>query len=357
MLPGWKSTDHCCGSWTSDGEYYVFQAGHDIRTQIWARREQEDYSETNEGGPIPITTGALDFRRPTIAADGKRIFAVGWQLRGEVVRFNKESDSFETLPGFESLSAEWLAFSRGGQQVAYVSYPQGDLWESRVDGTGRQQLTFPPMQAVAPAWSPSGEQLAFEGRLPGDSWRIYFVLKNGGKPEPITASDREQLSPTWSQDGRLLAFTEEGKDRIQILDLASREVSELEGSEGLRRPLWSPNGQYLLAHLDNDLMLYDLAAGRQEVLLKNVISEGYSWTPGSQYITYYEPFWRATERWTYRVNINEKTPEKIAVVGGAKARPTWGVFGAWVGSAPDGAPLMLRDQSIHHIYALDWQPD
>jgi len=38
VLPEWEFTNHCCGSWTTDGKYFVFQATRDQRTQIWADR-------------------------------------------------------------------------------------------------------------------------------------------------------------------------------------------------------------------------------------------------------------------------------------------------------------------------------
>ena len=101
-----RRIDHCCSSWTSDGKYYVFQATHDNRTQLWAFREADNETGIEQSKPVQITTGALDFRRPTVVDDGRRIFAIGWQLRGEVVHFASTDKKFVTLPGFESTSAE-----------------------------------------------------------------------------------------------------------------------------------------------------------------------------------------------------------------------------------------------------------
>jgi len=39
---------------------------------------------------------------------------------------------------------------KDGQWVAYASYPEGSLWRSKVDGTERLQLTFPPMAILWP---------------------------------------------------------------------------------------------------------------------------------------------------------------------------------------------------------------
>jgi Tol biopolymer transport system component len=62
------------------------------------------------------------------------------------------------VPYLPGISAEDLAFSADGQWVVYASYPDGLLWRSRVDGSERLQLTFPPLQAELPRWSHDAKQ-------------------------------------------------------------------------------------------------------------------------------------------------------------------------------------------------------
>ena len=54
-----------------------------------------------------------------------------------------------------------LSFSKDGQWVAYVSYPEGTLWKSKLDGSQRLQLSYPPLYAMLPSWSPDGKQIVF----------------------------------------------------------------------------------------------------------------------------------------------------------------------------------------------------
>jgi hypothetical protein len=58
------------------------------------------------------------------------------------MRFDVKSDRRE--PFFGGISAEFLDFSKDGQWVAYVTYPEGNLWRSKLDGSERLQLTYPP---------------------------------------------------------------------------------------------------------------------------------------------------------------------------------------------------------------------
>ena len=76
------------------------------------------------------------------------------------------------MPFFSGISAEGLDFSKDGQWVTYTSYPDGSLWCSKLDGTERLQLTFPPMRALLPRWSPDRKQIAFNAIVPGGTWNI-----------------------------------------------------------------------------------------------------------------------------------------------------------------------------------------
>ncbi len=355
LLPEWEFTNHCCGSWTPDGKYYVFEATRDYRTQLWAIREQDAQSVDDSPTPVQITAGPLDFKRPTIVEDGKKILVLGWQLRGEVVRYDSEIERFVSIPGLESLSAEWLSWSRDGESLAYVSYPEADLWVSNSDGSRRVQITNPPMRAADPNWSPDGTRVAFVGWLPGQKWQIYIVSSEGGRARPITEENNGESSPTWSPDGSLLAFSADSKDKVQLLDVAADMVSEIEGTDELLSPRWSPNGRYLATESNHSLVLFDRATGSKETLLEDVELAAHYWANDGQFIYYHDPFWRAQDRAIYRVDIRDKTVDKIARTGDVLA--SWGVWNPWVGITPDGAPIQLRDLSIHHIYALDWLPE
>ena len=93
-------------------------------------------------------------------------------------------------------------FSKDLQWVAYVSYPEGILWKSKLDGSGRVQLSYPPLLAGLPRWSPDGKQIAFFDALAGKPGRIYLVSAAGGDPHQLLPEDSEpQRDPDWSRDG------------------------------------------------------------------------------------------------------------------------------------------------------------
>ena len=350
LFPEWEFVDHCCGSWTQDGNYFVFQATVDYRTQIWAM----PYASGQPGDekPTMISTGALDFRRPTISPDGRQIFAVGWQLRGEVVHYVPDLDRILPLDGFESTSAEWLAFSADSDLVAYVSYPEADLWRSGTDGGRKLQLTFPPMRAANPAWSPDQRQIAFSGQVPGEPWRIYIVSADGGVPAPVGDEVRPQLSPSWSPDGQQLAFSEAGSPTIRVLDVATGVVADLQGSDGLFMPRWMPDSKGVVARSRRNLVLFDIETRQTRALAQNVMVDNFVVSNDGLYAYVVNPFFLGPDRAVVRIAVADGGIEEVAGLG--NIRIPWGVRGMWVGITPAGEPMMLRDQSIHHIYALEW---
>ena len=353
LLPDWTSRSHCCGSWTPDGKHFVFQAIDNGRSQIWVSADSGGLFNSGFGDPYQLTRGPIDFRRATIAPSGDRLFAIGWQLRGEIVQFDSQTEQFVAVPELDSVSAEWLAYS--ADRVAYVSYPDATLWIGNSDGTDPQQLSFGPLRVLNPVWSPDGGTIAFEGLAPGREKRIFLVSTDTRQIVEAGAGDARQVSPSWSPDGRQLAYNERGKERIQLLDVQSGEVSELASSEGLYAPSWSRAGAMIAARGEDGLVLFDTETGEQELIVEEIPIERHYWDGASEHVFFYEPFWRADARTLFKVNIHTKDIEQVAIVG--DVRSTYGIGGMWIGPGPDDAPVLLRDLSIHHIYALDVSTD
>ena len=267
LLPGWNTQQQaCCGNWTSDGKYFVFTSRRADKQDIWVIRESTGLFSRRRSEPMRLTAGPINFSSPLPSQDGKKIFVEGFKARGELQRFDPTSKQF--VPYLPGISAEGLSFSRDGQQVAYVTTPEGILWRSKLDGTDRLQLSLPPLEAAMPRWSPDGKRIAFMGRLPGKFWKIYVVSADGATPQLVTLGDAMEADPSWSPDGNSLAFggepNLEGGDpqtkTIHLLDLKTNQTSLLPGSQGLYSPHWSPDGRYIAAQSadDSKLSLYDV---------------------------------------------------------------------------------------------------
>ena len=205
LLAGWNTPPaECCGRWTADGRYYVFQSLRDGNSNLWIMPDHTGWWRKTSPAPIQLTTGPLQFGDPVPSNDGKKLFVIGVQPRAELVRYDAKSG--QLVPYLGGISAGDVDFSRDGQWVLYVTYPEGNLWRSKPDGSSRLQLTYPPVQAALAHWSPDGKQIAFSGTTPGRPWKIFVISSDGGNPQPLTTDEAVETDPTWSPDGNMLAF-------------------------------------------------------------------------------------------------------------------------------------------------------
>jgi Tol biopolymer transport system component len=347
-----KMFDGCCGEWTPDGRFFTFQKSLDGRSNIWALPDRRRLWRTPRDRPTPLTAGPLDFQYPLPSKEGRQIFAIATSQRGEVVRYDARSGDF--VPYLPGISAEALAFSPDGKWVTYTSYPEGTLWRSKVDGTERLQLTFPPMQAFLPRWSPDRKEIVFSARLPDTVWNIYLISSEGGTPERLP-SERHQMDANWSPDGNSLVFAIEDDPNAPIytMDLRTKRISALPGSNGLYSSHWSPDGRFIAALTDGSyaLTIFDFTTQEwTEAFPSQVAYETFS--HDGKYIYFMNNPAPDLKPRVLRLRMSDRKIEEVVDL--QKAGPLLnGRFSTWFGLAPDDSPLVTRDISTQEIYALD----
>ncbi|MDQ2843154.1 MAG: hypothetical protein M3Y72_19375 [Acidobacteriota bacterium] len=82
ILPGWNQVpSECCGNWTPDGRYFVFQSTRDGKTEIWATKEKQVLLSRASGEPVQLTAGQINSLAPTVSPDGTKLYVIGQQLR------------------------------------------------------------------------------------------------------------------------------------------------------------------------------------------------------------------------------------------------------------------------------------
>lgn len=354
LLAGWNEPpDECCGSWTEDGTLYVFQATRASGTHLWALREGGFVLGKRQ--PLQLSSGPMQFIRPLPAPRADQLLAIGWQLRGELVQYDPLSKTF--LPHPAALSAEWVSYSRDGQRMLYVTYPDAELWRSNSDGSERLRLTPALMRARRPRLSPNGRQVVFEAQVRRQRWKLYTVSVDGGVASPLTVYDRMESGPTWSPDGRSLAFATGGDAStfgpsadLRILDLATRTETQLPEGGRVRLPAWSPDGR-MIAAVSADraaIRLYERGSGRWRDLVRRPGILDVYWPATAEFLHFHT---MPPVIHFFRVRIRDGRVEQLGSLG--ESRWVWGTAMPWMGVTADGRPQYLRDLSIHHVYALD----
>ena len=357
LLPDWKESAYqCCGNWSPDGIYYYFQAARGSAQSIWVLPVRHSLFGSHSLPPTRLATGPLRFSSPVPSSDGKKLFVIGENLRVELMRYDLKAHRFDSY--LHGISAGPIDFSADGKWIAYISYPDMTLWRCRIDGSDKMQLTFPPVRAYEPRWSPDGFTIAFMDVQLSRPWKIRLIPSSGGTPEPLVRSGPEQSEddPTWAQDGKSIVFAASGgpdRDTVAIfrVELKTGKVFPIPGSGGFFSPRVSPDGRYLSALNQNQtqLMLYDFRTNRWSSLTEGELIGLNEWSRDGKYIYFRESGGGTAE--VLRIRMPGRAVEPVLSLKDFPQPAD--MFAAWIGLSPDGAPLLMRDRSVQEIYALD----
>jgi len=159
----------------------------------------------------------------------------------------------------------WPAWSPSGDQIAFHSDRGGDfdIWVMNVDGSNPVNLTRHAGDDKFPAWSPSGDQIAFHSDRGGD-FDIWVMNVDGSNPVNLTRHAGDDKFPAWSPDGARIAFASDrdGSYDIWLMDPDGSNLAKLTDSPARDRyPIWSPDGTRLTFNTDRD--------GNQEIYIMN----------------------------------------------------------------------------------------
>jgi DNA-binding winged helix-turn-helix (wHTH) protein/Tol biopolymer transport system component len=360
LLPGWSlSSSQCCGRWTPDGKFYIFLLQHPFPVaygpgdQLWTLDERRGLFRRAPTAPVQLTSGPIRWNTPIPSKDGTRIFAQGVISRGELVRFDAQSNRL--VPWLGGISAEFVTFSPDGQFVAYVTFPEGIMWRANRDGSNPVQLTDPPLYPINPRWSPDGAQILFLN----DSRSYIVPSQGGGTPRELLPEEKEGTGDaTWSPDGRKIVFSSLKSFEaisslnyvLRVLDLGSHRITTLPGSEATFSPRWSPDGRFIAGiHLGASgglLRVFDFETQRWLALPPKGKTHYPTWSSNSQFIYFLRV---ADDPGVFRVRVSDGVEERVVDLKGFRFT---GGLGGWMGLDPDDTPMLMRDTGTADIYAL-----
>ena len=108
----------------------------------------------------------------------------------------------------------------------------GTLWTMPAQGGAAKAITDIFFDARQPSWSPDGRRIAFQAYR-DSTWQIWIVNADGTEPKPVTSSVFDDREPAWSPDGSRIAFSSDrgGSYDIWLLTLATGEVQRITTAE------------------------------------------------------------------------------------------------------------------------------
>jgi len=186
--------------------------------------------------------------------DGSRIAFVRYQA-GDSGIYLMNADGTDVLQitnGGSDGSPNW---SHDGTHIAFAREASGnaDIYEVNADGTHVDRLTDDRLQESAPAWSPDGSRIAFDGwddasgGQPPSPVRLYVMNENGTGIRAL--GPQNVAGAAWSPDGSEIAFADTETGSIMAIhpdgtrERSIVDMAEVVGGVHLvYGPTWSPDG-------------------------------------------------------------------------------------------------------------------
>jgi len=334
-----------CAGWSLDGRYLIYGVYRPGKSDIWALPSHMRLM--GDPKPIQLTNGPLSYGGLAQSPrDGKRMFAIGTRPRGELVKYDVPSSHF--IPFLSSISATDPSFSRDGNWVAYLSFPDHTLWRSRADGSDRLQLTYPPMEVELPVISQDGRKIAF--RTPQNE--VYVVGMDDGALRKIEV--KGAYTGTISPNGNSMVLTVfregarvRGNTELQVLDLRNGVLSEIPSSQGLAGVFWvNPDTLVAVTGDFTNVMAFNFKTSQWTKLASDHLN---NWmpSPDGKYLYYGTA---GTDPEAKRVRVSDGQVESIVRLKDLRRVDNHGI--TQISVAPDGSPVFTRDIGTEEIYAL-----
>ena len=219
------------------------------------------------------------------AGDRSAIMRADTDTTGAVLRVTSivddEARNFHARP---SPDGERIAFDsdRDGERAVYVADATGRNVR-RVSGEGF---------AAVPSWSPDGRTLAFV-RAEADRprvWNLWTVDLDTGKSRRLTSYRVGQpWGAAWFPDGRQIAYSHEERLIIRSLEDGKERVFKTPRKGRLvRTPAVSPDGRRVMFQVYKDgAWLLDLSNGSMRRVLTDPTAEEFTWSPDGRRVAYH----------------------------------------------------------------------
>ena len=219
--------------------------------EVWVM----DYDGQNQHAVTHLGTISIS---PRISPDNSRLaFASlgrdGWTIR----MYSLELNRYVAFPaGTAGGSNQSPAWSGDGSKIAFSSARTGnpELWIADAGGGNLHKLTAFKGPNIGPTFNPrTGAQIAWVSGRTGEP-QIYTMDIDGSNVQRITDGGYA-VSPSWSPNGQLLAFSwnrkygpgDPGGDDILVIDLASKDYLQITHESGSNDfPSWAPDGRHIV---------------------------------------------------------------------------------------------------------------
>ena len=266
-------------------------------------------------------------------------------------------------------------------QIAFVSHRDGnpEIYVMDIGGQNQRRLTNNRDKDWAPSWSPDGKRIVFmsnrDGHLRDDipnisTYEIYVMDADGGNPQNLTNDLNDDRSPSWSPDGKRIAFVSDRdgfrKDlvityEIYVMDADGGNPQNLTNDlNNDRSPSWSPDSKRIVFSsardgnfigefgITSEIYLMDADGGNQQRLTENRQNDRSPvWSPDGKRIAFSSDRKGDFENYEiYVMDADGGNQQKLTNNRFDDRSPSW---------SPDGKRIVFYSnrEGNYEIYVMD----
>jgi Tol biopolymer transport system component len=229
-------------TWGPDGQSIVFTSDRARNHALWS-------VPVSGGAPTRVPMVSENASDPAFSRDGRHMVYAQFFEDKNIWRFDLAGKTPPKKIVSSTQADTSPSISPDGTRIAFRSNRSGsnEIWACDPEGRAAWQVTHVGGALTGtPRWSPDGTRIALDSRPEGQA-DIYTIEPGQPSMQRITTSTSEDVTPSWSRDGKWIYFASNRSGAWQVWRTPSRgggpdeQITRLGGFAAFE----SEDGQYL----------------------------------------------------------------------------------------------------------------